>query len=274
MTQHIVKFLPQGRKACVVLLLGTMTALGTSCWSGPAQAKQMPEAFQKRQLTADEIVGRLFAENRARARALHRFRGTRVYRVDYHGFFGSHWAEAVVKFDYASPDHRDFTVVSQKGSKFLLDRVIKGLLKGEEEAGGEENRRRTSLSTRNYSFTLADDAGARQDSEYVLDVVPRTHYKYLYRGKIWVDAKDFAVTRIEAEPARNPSFWIKHTDVHHVYEKVANFWLPASDKSESLIRFGGIAQLSIEYKDYTITDATWPPTTAVTQGDSGLRPNQ
>ena len=89
----------------------------------------------------------------------------------------------------------------------------------------------------------------------MLNLLPKTKNKYLYRGKIWVDAKDFAVVRIEGEPARNPSFWIKKTEVRHSYVKVNDFWLPAENHTESVIRLGGKAILSIEYKDYKITSA-------------------
>ncbi len=40
-------------------------------------------------------------------------------------------------------------------------------------------------------------------------VEPQTNNKLLFRGRIWVDAEDFAVVRIEAVPAKNPSFWTK-----------------------------------------------------------------
>jgi hypothetical protein len=54
--------------------------------------------------------------------------------------------------------------------------------------------------------------------------------KYVYRGKVWVDATDFAVTRIDAEPAQNPSFWTKKSEIHHEYMKVQNFWLAAAQR--------------------------------------------
>jgi hypothetical protein len=85
---------------------------------------------------------------------------------------------------------------------------------------------------------------------------PKTRNKFLYRGKIWVDAKDFAVVRIEGEPGKSPSFWIKKTEIAHRYVKVNDFWLPAENRTESVIRLGGRAILSIEYKDYRITRAT------------------
>jgi hypothetical protein len=37
---------------------------------------------------------------------------------------------------------------------------------------------------------------------------------------------------------------------------VDDFWLPAENHTESVIRLGGRAILSIEYKDYKITKAT------------------
>jgi hypothetical protein len=85
-------------------------------------------------------------------------------------------------------------------------------------------------------------------------VTPKTPEKYLYRGKIWVDAKDFAVTRIEAEPSKSPSVWVKRSQITHKYEKIGNFWLPAQNRTESWIRLGGHALLSIDYQDYNITD--------------------
>jgi len=90
---------------------------------------------------------------------------------------------------------------------------------------------------------------------YVLNLLPKTKNKFLYRGKIWVDAKDFAVVRIEGEPARNPSMWIKKTAVDHRYVKVNDFWLPVENHTQSSIRLGGEAILSIDYKDYKITKA-------------------
>jgi hypothetical protein len=210
--------------------------------------------IQKPTLTTDEIVSRLQAKNHERELALHKFQSTRIYRVQYHGFFGTREAEAVVSCKYVSPNQKEFVVLSQTGEKFIVNSVIKGLLEGETEAASEENRQRTALSARNYNFTLAEQETALETSQYVLNVVPKHDQKFLYRGKIWVDAKDFAVTRIDGEPAKSPSFWVKRSEVRHRYEKIGDFWLPAGNKTDSTIRMGGHALLSIEYKDYQLTE--------------------
>jgi hypothetical protein len=91
---------------------------------------------------------------------------------------------------------------------------------------------------------------------YVLTVEPRTKDKFLDRGRIWVNAEDFAVVRLEAEPSKNPSFWTKNIAVEHVYAKVNDFWLPARNHSVTAIRLGGHADLAIDYRDYQITSAS------------------
>jgi outer membrane lipoprotein-sorting protein len=207
-------------------------------------------------LTVDQVVATLQERNTERAAALDQYKATRVYRMQYRGFPSARDGEMVVNVDYHAPNSKQFQIVSQTGSKFIIDHVFNKLLEGEQEASNEENRRHTALSTENYDFTLAGYESAPDGRQYVLNLLPKTKNKFLYRGQIWVDAKDFAVVRIKAEPAKNPSFWIKKTDVEHRYVKVNDFWLPAENHTESVIRLGGVATLSIEYKDYKITKAT------------------
>jgi hypothetical protein len=77
------------------------------------------------------------------------------------------------------------------------------------------------------------------------------------------ERKDFAVCRIEAEPAKKPSIWIKRTDIRHAYLKVGDFWLPKENTSVSIIRLGGRATLTIEYQNYEILSADPLPETDV-----------
>ena len=233
-------------------------------WSLAAVCQPLPQgpdsghvsySAQNASLPVEQVVRKLQERNAQRTAALDQFSGTRVYRMQYRGFPSDRDAEMVVNVTYHAPDAKQFSVVSQTGSKFIIDHVFNKLLEGEQEAANEENRRNTALSTDNYEFTAAGYETTPDGAEYVLNLLPRTKNKFLYRGRIWVDAKDFAVVRIEGEPAKNPSFWIKKTEVKHRYVKVNDFWLPAENHTESVIRLGGRAILSIEYKDYRITKA-------------------
>jgi len=217
----------------------------------PANLAQPPR------LNLDQVLTNLEQRNAQRAAALEQFEGKRVYRMEYRGFPSDRDAEMVVKVNYRAPNSKQFTVISQTGSKFVIDHVFNKLLEGELEAAKGENRQDTALTRQNYQFEMTGYETTPDGSgQYVLNLIPKTKNKFLYRGKIWVDSKDFAVARIEGEPGKNPSFWIKKTDIVHRYVKVNDFWLPAENHTESFIRLGGKATLSIEYQDYKILKAS------------------
>lgn len=207
-------------------------------------------------LNTEQVVTNLVQKNFERAQALMSYEGTRIYRLEYHGFPGSRDAEMIVDVKYRSPAMKEFTVRSETGSKLLIEKVFKKLLQSEQEALAEENQKRTALNPENYLFTMAGYENTADGPVYILSVEPRAKNKFVYRGRIWVDATDFAVRRIEGEPAKNPSFWTKDTKIEQIYTKVSDFWLPAFNRSASTIRLGGRANFSIEYKDYQITAAT------------------
>lgn len=203
-------------------------------------------------LSLEQVVSNLEQRNAQRAAALEQFEGKRIYRMQYRGFPSDRDAEMVVKVSFRAPNSKEFTVVSQTGSKFVIDHIFRKLLEGEQEAAKGDNGHDTALTRQNYNFELTGYEPTQDGGQYVLNLLPRTKNKFLYRGKIWIDAKDFAVVRIEGEPGKNPSMWIRKTDIAHRYVKVNDFWLPAENHTESFIRLGGKATLSIEYQDYKI----------------------
>lgn len=228
---------------------------------------QQPTADQSEPLSEEQVVHNLMEMNLHRLHALQAYQGTRTYRVDYHGFPGSRSAEMVVDVKYQSPGTKEFTVRSSTGSKLIIDRVFKKLLAAEQEALNEDAQKRIALNTDNYDFKLVGLEDTPAGLMYVLIVEPRTKDKFLYRGRIWVESKDFAVVRLKAEPAKNPSFWTKKSEIEQEYMKVSDFWLPALNRSVSAIRLGGRAELTIEYDNYQITSAN-PIANSSTEGST------
>ena len=221
----------------------------------PGQPSNTVAIEPRMALSSEEVVSKLLQSNLKRAQALVAYEGTRVYRLEYHGFPGSRSAELTVAVQYRSPGTKKFSVLSEKGSHLLIEKVFHKLLQSEKEALTEENQARVALNKDNYHFALAGYEIMPTGPCYVLSVDPVTKNKLLYRGRIWVDAEDFAVVRIEAAPAKNPSFWTKETKIEQVYAKVGDFWLPLSNRSSSAIRLGGHAYLTIDYQNYQITAA-------------------
>ena len=205
-------------------------------------------------LSLSQIVDEMTERNAERAKALEHYRGRRIYQLDYKGFPKDMHAEMAVELNYDAPATEGFTIISQSGPKWMIDRVLKRILETERESIRGENREGVQITAENYNFTLLESQNTDGACPYVLGVEPKVPTKFLFRGRIWVDAKDFAVCRIEAEPAKNPSFWIKKTAIHHAFIKVGDFWLPAENRSVSDIRLGGRATLTIQYDHYDVPE--------------------
>jgi outer membrane lipoprotein-sorting protein len=227
-------------------LLSALTLL-VVCF--PALAQQVVVSAP---LGADEVMRRVVQMNEVRNKALESYSSLRSYHLECHCL--SHKkADMLVRTEYESPNKKVFTIVSESGSGSVRNRVFKKLLEAEQESMSEENQQRTAITPENYVFQLSDYQKSDAAEFYVLEAQPRTRNKFLFRGLIWVDAKDFAITRVKGEPAVNPSWWTLKTEFKRSYQKFGDFWLPESNESETKVRILGTAVLTINYGEYQIT---------------------
>jgi len=214
---------------------------------------QAPTGFSAEpQLTLSQVVENLIRKNTERAEALEGFRGKRIYHLEYTGFPTGLRAEMIVEMTYNAPASKQFTILSESGSKWIVKHVLKRLIEEEAEAQQAKTRATVELNSQNYEFTSLERQPNANGCTYVLGIRPRAPNKFLYRGRIWLDERDFAVCRIEAEPAENPSIWIAKTEIRHRYAKFEGFWLPSENESVSNLRTGGRATLTITYQNYEI----------------------
>jgi outer membrane lipoprotein-sorting protein len=206
-------------------------------------------------LTADEVVARVALMNEERAIALQSYSVLRTYHLVCNCLVHK-TADMTVRITYRSPDEKEFTIVSERGSGTIRDRVFRPLLEAEVESMQLQNQQRTGITVENYAFTLLKSPQIGANDFYVLQATPRHKNKFLFRGRIWVDANDFAVIRVEGEPAVNPSWWTRKTDFVRVYQRVGPFWLPESNESVTNVRMFGTAVLTITYGEYQTTEAS------------------
>ena len=227
-------------------------ATATSCAAAAPDAITLPCGVGLN-LNSEEVSRRLAANNAERAQQLRNFEARRQYKLEYTGLPSPRSAEMNVKVTYQAPGSREFTVLAESGSKLILTHVFRKLLESEQESSGDEkNRAEVALTPDNYRFALRGCDVEDGRDLYVMDVQPLRDAKFLYRGTIWIDAKDFAVTRIDAEPAKNPSFWTKRSQIHHRYQKIGEFYVPALNETVTDVRLGGKAVLTIRYQDYKL----------------------
>lgn len=198
----------------------------------------------------DQIVDRMGQHEAVQSESLKHYEAVRHYKVQYKGFATTLAATMDVEVTYDVASGKSFRILSQSGSKLLCDKVLKRAVESEKEAS--EDKQSTALTAANYRFQLTGTEMLNGQPAYVLHVDPLRQGKFLYRGDVWVDAAKYAVDKIEVEPAKNPSFWITKTAIESINSQVQGIWLPQTNRSESKIRIGGTAVLSIDYGTYHV----------------------
>lgn len=236
--------------------VGLLAFTLTCAFSAASQTASGGASVSASPVSVAAIVQKLAAGNEKRYVDLRSYSVLRHYEVHYRGLPSSKDAEMDVEVRYVAPATKEFRIVSESGSKFILNKVLHRLLSSEQEALSQENREETAMTVRNYDFTFVREENTPQGRFYVLQTEPKRKNKFLFRGTIWVDARDFAIARIEAEPAKNPSLWISKTEIEHRYTKFGEFWLPVQNTSVTHVRLGGTATLNITYREYRIGDPT------------------
>jgi len=204
-------------------------------------------------LTVDQVVEAMVKMNRSRAEALRHYTSVREYHLTLEGIFHKR-ADIVAKMTYVWPDRKEFQIISESGSELMRNRVLKATMEVEREGLRNENRERTALTPANYEFAL-DKVEGSPPAFYVLTATPKISNKFVFKGKIWVDAQDFAVARFDCEPAKNPSWWLKKNDITYTYQKLGDFWLPAHMQTVTEVRIFGRSVLTVDYKDYNLIEA-------------------
>ena len=208
--------------------------------------------------------------DRARTPLLQQYSSVRRYFLENKRFHAT--AEIVVRMTYEYPGHKSFAVISEHGSGAVRKHVLRGIMDAELEAASEPARSATRISPRNYSFRLVESAFDQGRLCYVLEIAPKTPNRFLIRGRIWVDAEDLAIARIDGSPAQNPSFWVRRTAFVHTYQKLGRFWLPALNHSQTEARVFGHTEVRIEYSDYRIQESAPAAGNTASAAPDGARP--
>jgi hypothetical protein len=201
----------------------------------------------------DEIIAGLLLHNRLRDAQLKRYSVVRTYEVRNHD--GKLSAQEVVRMDYHAPGSKTFQKTSEKGSGIVRHMVFDRLMESESETASGREHHDSALAPANYTFTRIGEEDLGPYHCYVVRATPKRKNKYLFDGRIWIDAQDFAVVKIAGHPAKKPSFWINRADFVRRYQKIGPFWLPYRDATDVHVRLFGEKHFTIDHYDYSINDS-------------------
>jgi len=233
------------KRACRCVSLAIFVLYGAAVGADDTNVSK-PDVVSKPGV--DEVIAKMVQRDNERQSALEGYTAVRRYVLENPGQHKR--AEMVVRLTCLKDGTKQFDTVSSAGWGGARKHVFPRLLKAEEEASVPDLRAQSRITPENYSFEMAGQEVINGRPAFIVEATPREPKKFLMRGKIWIDAEDYAVVRIEGVPAKNPSFWIKSVHFAHKYEKHGPFWFPASDESTTDVRIFGATELKIEYFDY------------------------
>ncbi|HTR36426.1 MAG TPA: hypothetical protein VMH80_11015 [Bryobacteraceae bacterium] len=214
-------------------------------------AAQAPQS--RALLSAEQIVERMRAADAARSEQLQGYTAFRRYVLYNHRFHKQ--GTIVARLTYRSPGEKSLEVMCEDGSRLIRDRVLKRVIRAEEEASEAANRGLARIDLVNYDIQVLGtetDAGL---TLYILGLEPRSRSPYLVRGRAWVDASEYALVRLEGVVAKKPSIWVGSPVIQQTYVKSGPFWLPDKNLSTTDAPLFGRTDLTIESSGYEIRRA-------------------
>ncbi len=205
-------------------------------------------------LTGDDIIAKMLERNRLRNEKLQRYSAVRTYVI--RNLEGKLAAQAVVRVDYEAPDKKTFNKTSEKGSGIVRHLVFDRLIQSEGETSAGREHHNSAITAANYTFLLEGEEEVGPYHCFVLEATPKRKDKYLFEGKIWIDAGDFAVVKIAGHPAKKPSFWINRADFVRQYQRIDGFWLPYRDETSVEVKLYGRRVFTVDHQQYVINADT------------------
>ena len=198
--------------------------------------------------TADEVVATMLARDGVRESASGGYIGDREYVMENHTF--QMRAQMLVRVNCGPNGVKHFEVLSEDGWKSANKRVLREMLATESDSSHPDTRIRSRITSDNYTFRSVQGGSINGRTAYVIEVIPKREDKSLFRGRIWVDAEDYALARVEGEPAKAPSFWTRKVRFIQQYQKNGAFWFPAMTTSVTDARMFGATDVNIRHFDY------------------------
>jgi hypothetical protein len=110
----------------------------------------------------------------------------------------------------------------------------------------------TDISQDNYDFRFIREEDVSNHRCYVLELLPRRKAKNLLRGEIWVDVNTYLIHRVEGQPVKSSSWWLKDVRIVLLFGYVGEMWMQTSSESTANVRIVGQYEMTSQAVSYNI----------------------
>lgn len=173
---------------------------------------------------------------------------TREYKV-FGGDAETPRTQVVARINFLPPDVKNYDIDQSTGG--MGEKVVRRILDHEVDAARDPHL--MMVNEQNYDFDYIGEDKLDGIPCYRLRLTPKHERKELLKSTIWVDKNSYHILRMEGDPAKSPSFWVK--DVHLVIQfgEVAGMWLQTETQALAHLRFGGEYKITAQNLDYDVS---------------------
>jgi hypothetical protein len=203
-------------------------------------------------LAAPEVAARMESDGAVgrvagfRDEPLTQYRAYRRMHARTERFNQEAWLEAWTEFD--SRGFR-YQIVKEDGSEYMRTKVLKAVLKREQEMVASGANLKAELTTDNYEFQESAPAG--RGERYVL-LKPKRKDVLLLDGRMVLSPDGRELLRVEGRMSKNPSFWTSLVNIIRHYTRLDGVRVPISTESVAQVKFAGLSYLDARYEYQTI----------------------
>jgi hypothetical protein len=215
--------------------------LGTPANLNSARSQVLLASTDKAQVFVGDLLARMMAHRRWQDSALAEYQAHRRFHAESHRFNIESLLEVETKF--RTPGPMQSTVVRQEGSTFIREHVFDKILSTESELSSKDQ---ADVIPENYFFSLLGSGTCEGRHCWHLSIKPRRNDKYLLDGEVWLDAEDYAISRIHGTPSKHVSIWIPRSEIDWHFRRINGVWLTDRIESNSDVRVFGTIQMQIE----------------------------
>jgi len=224
--------------ACVILFAIIFVSTGLYSSSRQVQLTLLDEVMPP----LDHMLSRMMAFRQWQDNALREYHARRHFHASNPRFNMDSTLDVLTVFQF--PHSLVSTVIKQEGSDFIREHVFEKILEAEMDLAENDQ---ADIIPKNYDFTIMGKEDCQGRPCWRLDIKPKRKDKYLIDGDIWVDAADYAVSRVHGSPSKRLSIWVSKVEIDRRLCRIDGVWLADKIESSSNIRLAGNVGLQIEY---------------------------
>ncbi|HWE83657.1 MAG TPA: hypothetical protein VG267_01840 [Terracidiphilus sp.] len=162
-------------------------------------------------------------------------------------------AEMTVKTTYAKNVGKSYQIVSESGPALLQKEVLGRALENEKTLNEPANRAQELITSANYEMTVEGEQALDGRDCFLVAITPRRISPFLFKGKIWVDAANEDIARLNGVAAKSASVLTGPAQLERRYGEVDG--LPMATHASATVSSWllGPTRVEIEYSNYAIT---------------------